>query len=213
MKALKDFKGSWNSHLQCIQFSWDAKAIGTDGYIVIAAVMGSGASAKIDISSYKVLELRTLQGTGNMYNMKTTVGRSGVYKMVFCGVSVPSTRDIQDNELLEICRTDPGSLTSVIMGRAEITWSANTATQDDFKLVTIELTSNCEIAAGVLGYQYQYGSDLIVKMPFPGPIHQGKQGGYGPILIPRSCDISVVPYDSQFNGNFTINYKKKFFGF
>lgn len=213
MKPLVNFQGRFDSGAQTLRFTWDARALGTDGYIVIAAIVGEGTAMQIDFSRYIVAEVRTLPGSGNMIPMKMIGGQTGVYKMTFCGFSVPTSKDFDDDEMLRICRNDSSVLISVMMGRAEIIWTANTSIQESVKLITIDITSNCDIAQDVLGYQYAYGKDLFVKLPFPGMIKQGKQCGYGPVLVPKDCEVAVVPYDAQFSGNLVIKQKKKIFGF
>lgn len=212
MKPLAEFQGRWNGAMQVAQFTWDARALGTDGCIVIAGVIGDGANMQIDFSQYNVLEVRALPGNGNQFTKKIAVGQSGVYKLQFCGLSLPSARELHDDEMLDICRRDASCLTTVMMGKADITWSESVSVQDTVKLVTLDVTSSCEISGGVLGYQYAYGKGLIVKMPFPDRIRQGKQS-FRPILIPRDCEIAVVPYDTQFNGNLKIKKRNKLFGF
>lgn len=212
MKPLSEFQGRWNGATQTIRFTWDARALGTDGYIVIAAVVGEGSSLRLDVARYTVKEVRTLPGDGNTVTMKVPVGQAGVRKMMFCGASAPALKDVDDNAVLQICRSDPSCLTAVMMGRAEIAWSDSVSTQDTVKLVTLEVTSNCDISNGVLGYRCVYGKDLVVTLPFPGDVGKGKQK-YSPILVPRDCEVTVVPYDAQFGGNLMIKKKNKLFGF
>ncbi len=204
MKPLVNFQGKLTAN--GIQFTWDVKALENDAYIILVGIIGSGDSIKINQNCVKLLSLQSMEGDGSSYLMQNMSGSAGVQKAVFCGLS--SETKSTDEEILEMCRSNPDCMISVMMGRADIEWSDHAKVVDNVKIITFELNSNTEISQGVLGYQYSYGSELIMKLPFPDRVHQGKHN-YPPILIPKDCDISVVPYDDQFKGNLNIKKKKK----
>jgi len=211
MKSLKGFQGRWNGSLQCIQFSWDSRSLGTDRYIAIVSINGEGSALKVDFNNYMFMDIRSLQGDGNPISFKNTFGGTGVYRIQFCGVSVESKAEVTEENILAFCQKDSECIAQVMMGRADITWTASTSVFENVKSVSLSVRSSCDISNGVLGYQYAFGQNLFVKMPFPGMIRQGAWCDYPPILIPKDCEIEVVPYDSHFSGNLIITKKRSWF--
>ena len=213
MKPLSDFKGRWDSTTQRIKFTWNAKALEKDGYIVIVAINGEGDAISLNSRTYFAGDVRSIEGQGDSISMSVPAGSRGVYKMVFCGVSALNASEASDIDVLNYCKSNPECLMAVMMGKAEITWSEKNTKLDFVKVVEMEITSNCEIESGVLGYQYSK-DNVKINMPFPGKIEARKRTKYPPILIPKDCDIAVVPCDVQFGGNLVIQKKKKsIFGF
>ncbi|MBE6679646.1 MAG: hypothetical protein E7598_03895 [Ruminococcaceae bacterium] len=213
MKPLSDFKGRWDSTTQRIKFTWNAKAIEKDGYIVIVAISGEGDSISLNSKTYYGGDIRCIEGQGDSISLPVPAGSRGVYKAVFCGISALNASEANDAAVLDYCKSNPECLISVMMGKAELSWTEKCVKQDFVKMVEIEITSNFEIEPGVLGYQYAKDG-VNIKLPFPGKIEARKRKKYPPILIPKDCDVAVVPCDPQFGGNLVIQKKKKsIFGF
>ena len=211
MNVLENFQGRYFASGKFIQFNWDPKSVGTDSFVVIAGVAGSDNALKVICQ--KTNKIQNLPGQGDSFkldNLNGVFGNSGVQKIVFCGFSVSSLAEVTDEAIFEIYRTHTDKLAQVMIGEAKIVWKAKTKVQDNVKIVEIELNSTSKVSQGVIGYQYSYGSSLQVKMPFPGDVPPGKQN-YPAILIPKECEIAVVPYDSQFSGNLSIERKKGLF--
>ena len=213
MKPLASFSGKWNPSMQAIQFQWDARALGNDRYIYIIGIVGNGNDMRLDMTQLSLLDVRNPANQSNSSLIKRiTNGRAGVFKMLFCGFSSPLAAGSQNEaSVIEACRNDPSFLTTVMMGQASITCQIGTSVQDNAKVVTFDITSNCEISPGVLGYQY-HCDNMVITIDFPGVIAKGRTE-FKPIAIPKNCDINVVPFDKQFAGNLEIKQKNKLFGF
>ena len=114
--------------------------------------------------------------------------------------------NISDEEILLACKNDSNYMTKVMMGRANIAFIVQNSTSDNTKTVKIILKSDSDISEGVLGYKYVVDNCEIITA-FPGTVSRGKTV-YPPVLIPKGCDLSVVPMESQFSGNLFIEAKK-----
>lgn len=211
MKPLESFQGKYFGAGRFLQFNWDAKAIGTDSFIMIAGLVGNGSSLKIGFR--KVYKIQTLPGQGNtvkLENIAGVFGATGVQKIVFCGLSAANSAEFSDDAVFEFCRENPDKLAQVMIGEAHVVWKAKTKVQESVKIVELELNSTSNVSQGVIGYQYSMGNKLQVRLPFPGNITPGKKV-YPAILIPKECEIEVVAYDSQFSGNLFIKKKTGLF--
>lgn len=213
MNSLHNFKGSWDAHLQEMNFSWDAKGMGNDKYIIIVEVIGQGSSMQVNRSNYFLRDVRSLPGNGNSLTVKMQSNSGGVHRRVFCGVSFELHKEAEDSVLYHHCVNNSDCFIKVITGRADVSWSTSSTIIDDYKIVTMDITTNSDISEGALGYRYSCGKDLEIRMPFSFHISAGKHTGIGPILIPKDCEVAITPYDQQFAGNFVIKKKKNIFGF
>lgn len=210
MKAIKGFCGHWNPDKRAIQFNWDVSSIGNDRYIYIVGLKEDEGSLKIDMSKSVVFDICDMRNTNQSSTfMQINDLRIGVYKMLFCAYSMPQATICSDEEILKICESDPLYTTTVMMGRATISYVIEYTVVDNAKLTKIYLKSDSDIAEGVLGYRYCVDNCEIINS-FPKVINKGKTS-YPPILIPKDCEIQIVPIDRQFSGNLMISSKKSKF--
>ena len=210
MRAIKGFCGYWNPDKRAIQFKWDVSSIGNDRYIYIFGLKEDNGSLKIDMSESIVFDICDMRNTNQSSTfMQITNLKIGVYKMLFCAYSMPQATVCSDEEILKACESDPLYTTTVMMGRAVITYVAEYTIVENSKITKIHLKSDSEIAEGVLGYRYCVDNCEIINS-FPKAINKGKTS-YPPILLPRDCEIQIVPIDRQFSGNLMISSKKSKF--
>ena len=210
MRAIKGFCGYWNPDKRAIQFKWDVSSIGNDRYIYIFGLKEDNGSLKIDMSKSIVFDICDMRNTNQSSTfMQITNLKIGVYKMLFCAYSMPQATVCSDEEILKACESDPLYTTTVMMGRAVITYVAEYTIVENSKITKIHLKSDSEIAEGVLGYRYCVDNCEIINS-FPKAINKGKTS-YPPILLPRDCEIQIVPIDRQFSGNLMISSKKSKF--
>lgn len=211
MKAIKGFCGHWNPDKRAVQFQWDVSSIGNDRYIYIVGLKENEGSLKVDVSDNTVFDISDVRNTNQSSTfMSITNLRTGVYKMLFCAYSMPQATNCSDEEILKACNSDPLYTATVMMGRAAISYVAEYTVVENAKLTKIHLKSDSDIAEGVLGYRYFVDNNCEVINSFPKAINKGKTS-YQPILIPRDCEIQIVPIDRRFSGNLMISSKKSKF--
>ena len=210
MKAIKDFCGNWNPDKWAIQFKWDVSDIGNDRYIYIVALQEVDGSLGVDLSKSLVFDICDMRNTSQSSTfMQISNLRVGVYKMMFCAYSTPTATNYTEEEIIKACQSDPKYTTTVVMGRASISYVSQCTVVDNSKIVKIHLKSDSDISEGVLGYRYCVDNCEIIT-PFPKGIAKGKTS-YNPFLIPKNCEIQIVPIDKRFLGNLEITAKKSKF--
>jgi len=210
MRPLSNFSGKWNPAAQAIQFQWDPSTLENDRYVHIVSVNHNEHGFSVDVQNYTFLDLRTAASLSSA-TMKIRSGLAGVFKMYFFAFSTATSGTQDDAAVIQACEQNPSLLSAVMVGQANLLCVIGTSTQENAKVVTFEITSDCAISDGVLGFQYPCDNMRIVTA-FPGPIKKGKNV-FPPVLIPKDCAMQVVPCDKQFVGNLNIKEKNKLFNF
>lgn len=212
MRSIKEFCGHWSPEIRAIQFKWDVTSIGNDRYIYIVGLKEENGVIRPDKSKTIVFDIRDMRNTNqSTTNMQIKDLKTGVYKMLFCAYSMPQAKNCTDDEIMEACKSDPSFTTTVVMGKATISYTVDYKVVDNSKITKILIKSDSIISEGVLGYKYCIDNCEITNA-FPKEIKSGKTL-YPPVLIPKSCEIQITPLDRQFSGNLSITYKKNKFLF
>ena len=210
MRPLSSFSGKWNPMMQAIQFQWDSSTLENDRYIHIVGINQDEHGFSVNARNYAFLDLRTASSLSSA-SMKIQNGFAGVFKMNFFAFSTAVSGTQSDAAIIAMCEQNPEVLSSVMVGQANILCTIGTSTQENAKIVNFEINSDCTISQGVIGFQYPCDNMNIVTA-FPGVIQKGKNV-MPPVLVPKDCDMHVVPCDKQYAGNLNIKEKYKLFNF
>lgn len=207
MRPLKGITGQWIQEQQCIRFSWDAGALGSDRYVFIVGIVHEGSGWKIDQRSCVMIDLSTgVSGSSAILRVGGTFG--GVAQKLFFGYSAGDNESWSEAAILQACSETKDFFLEVMIGKAQVRYKMKQTQVEGAELVNISLECSCGIEKNILGYAYSYGG-LKVLLPFP-TILAGKQE-MPPFLVPKGCHVIIMAYDPKFAGNLSIEEKKSLF--
>jgi hypothetical protein len=134
----------------------------------IYTVKGGAESGELDLKTHIAKDLRDCGG-GYAFDYKNTSG-SDVREIVFC---VYLSEHNDNSPDIRALRKLGGCFVRVVFGRANISYEIKTKACDGrLEAAFIRLQSSAEIAAGILGYSYDFfGKEISVA--FPGKISAG----------------------------------------